>query len=369
MNDYNFGNFVCQLRENKCMTQADLANMLGVTPAAVSKWENGSSKPRVEVLFRLADILEVRPEELMAGRFIPQENLDHDAVSMINERYNYLIKVEKHNTAGVKIRRMLAWLIDWNIIGFSIMILVAFITTYFQDTASEGSQLPELLLMFIILLFPVCFIFRDIIFGSRSLGKKITRLMVLDKITGKPAHMGKRILRNLFLPIVEADMIVMLVSGFSIGDRVANTVVIPQSVSEKTYESNNYTANIKMINNYKTPKPVNKKRIIFIIIFAAITIFCFILAITFAMLETKKDTTEYKLAYEYLVESESFDQLNADESKIWMNTYSSQSYSSGDSTVRTVKIGFIVKFNSFIIVFHNDENGDLVICEECTAFE
>lgn len=70
MNDYNFGNFVCMLREKKGLTQADVAGMLGVTAAAVSKWENGSSKPRVEVLFKLAEILEVRPEELIAGHYI-----------------------------------------------------------------------------------------------------------------------------------------------------------------------------------------------------------------------------------------------------------------------------------------------------------
>ena len=53
MNDYKFGNFLCMLREKNGMTQADLASKLGVTPAAVSKWENGSSKPRVEILFQI----------------------------------------------------------------------------------------------------------------------------------------------------------------------------------------------------------------------------------------------------------------------------------------------------------------------------
>ena len=73
MNDYNFGNFVCTLREKKGLTQADVASALGVTPAAVSKWENGSSKPRVEVLFRLAELLGVKPEELMAGKYLEEE--------------------------------------------------------------------------------------------------------------------------------------------------------------------------------------------------------------------------------------------------------------------------------------------------------
>ncbi len=82
MNDYNFGNFVCMLREKNGLTQADVAERLGVTAAAVSKWENGSSKPRVEVLFKLAEILGVRPEELMAGHYI--EGSELDGVEKIN---------------------------------------------------------------------------------------------------------------------------------------------------------------------------------------------------------------------------------------------------------------------------------------------
>ena len=74
MNDYNFGNFVCALREKNGLTQAEIADKLGVTAAAVSKWENGSSKPRVEVLFKLAEILGVRPDELMAGHYIEENN-------------------------------------------------------------------------------------------------------------------------------------------------------------------------------------------------------------------------------------------------------------------------------------------------------
>lgn len=57
MNDYKFGNFLCRLREKNGMTQAQLAQMLDVTAAAVSKWENGESKPRIETLFALAQIL------------------------------------------------------------------------------------------------------------------------------------------------------------------------------------------------------------------------------------------------------------------------------------------------------------------------
>ncbi|MBO5784376.1 MAG: helix-turn-helix transcriptional regulator, partial [Clostridia bacterium] len=117
MNDYKFGNFLCELREKNGMTQAELANKLGVTPAAVSKWENGSSKPRVEMLFQVAHLLGVRVEELMSGQYIAEEILDPEVLKQINEQYNYLMRVDTYNTVNVIWRRILAWAIDWNIIG------------------------------------------------------------------------------------------------------------------------------------------------------------------------------------------------------------------------------------------------------------
>ena len=187
MNDYSFGNFVCFLREEKGLTQSDIAERLGVTPAAVSKWENGSSKPRVEVLFKLAEILGVRPEELMAGHYIKEENLDPEAVRSINERYEYLIKTDTHNTTGVKMRRLFAWIIDWNIVGFSVLILIAVALALLREQIANNNSWAVLLMLLLILLFPVTFILRDIIFGECSIGKRIMGLVVIDSQTGERA--------------------------------------------------------------------------------------------------------------------------------------------------------------------------------------
>ena len=112
MNDYRFGNFICMLRENKGLTQRDIAEMLGVTPAAVSKWENGSSKPRVEILFRLAKILDVSPEELVEGRHLPKSTITDQSIKCINERYEYLSKIEPFSSTRIKIKRLISSLID-----------------------------------------------------------------------------------------------------------------------------------------------------------------------------------------------------------------------------------------------------------------
>lgn len=76
MGDNDFSNRISELRKSKGFTQAYVAEELGVTPAAVSKWESGSSKPRVEVLFKLAQLLEVSTEELMTETVLKKAYLD-----------------------------------------------------------------------------------------------------------------------------------------------------------------------------------------------------------------------------------------------------------------------------------------------------
>ena len=65
MDENNFGSKIAALRKAKGYTQAYVAKALGVTPAAVSKWENSTAKPRVEMLFRLAELLEVNAKDLL----------------------------------------------------------------------------------------------------------------------------------------------------------------------------------------------------------------------------------------------------------------------------------------------------------------
>lgn len=54
MNDYKFGNFIYDLRKRNGISQSELAELLGVTNKAVSKWENGKAKPKTEILRKMA---------------------------------------------------------------------------------------------------------------------------------------------------------------------------------------------------------------------------------------------------------------------------------------------------------------------------
>ena len=46
------------LRTKVCMSAKDVANVIGVSPQAVGKWERGEASPRAELLPKLADLFQ-----------------------------------------------------------------------------------------------------------------------------------------------------------------------------------------------------------------------------------------------------------------------------------------------------------------------
>ena len=61
----NIGHKIQELRKQKGITQEELAAELGVTAAAVSKWENGYTLPDILMLCALADFFGVTTDELL----------------------------------------------------------------------------------------------------------------------------------------------------------------------------------------------------------------------------------------------------------------------------------------------------------------
>ncbi len=61
----NLGKTILDLRKSKNITQEELAAQVGVTAAAVSKWENGYTLPDILMLSALADFFEVTTDELL----------------------------------------------------------------------------------------------------------------------------------------------------------------------------------------------------------------------------------------------------------------------------------------------------------------
>ena len=74
MDQIKIGKFIAECRKNKNMTQAQLAEKVGVTDRAVSKWENGRSMPDSSIMLELCGELGITVNELLCGERIIMEN-------------------------------------------------------------------------------------------------------------------------------------------------------------------------------------------------------------------------------------------------------------------------------------------------------
>lgn len=75
MNTYVTGTTIKQLRENRNMTQAELAGRIGVSSKTVSKWETAKGLPDISLLQPLAQALGISVIELMNGQHIINKNI------------------------------------------------------------------------------------------------------------------------------------------------------------------------------------------------------------------------------------------------------------------------------------------------------
>ena len=55
------------LRKQNNMSQSDLANILFVTPQAISRWERGETEPDVDTIKKLSEVFKVSVEEIING--------------------------------------------------------------------------------------------------------------------------------------------------------------------------------------------------------------------------------------------------------------------------------------------------------------
>ena len=64
----DIGSVIKKYRKESGFTQEEMANRLGVTTPAVNKWENGNSKPDIDLLAPIARLLHISVDTLLAFR-------------------------------------------------------------------------------------------------------------------------------------------------------------------------------------------------------------------------------------------------------------------------------------------------------------
>ena len=101
MDQIKIGKFISSCRKEQGMTQAALAEKLGISDRAVSKWETGKSMPDSGIMLELCELLGINVNELLSGERIMTEVYDKGAEEnllemrrQIEEKNRQLLRTE-----------------------------------------------------------------------------------------------------------------------------------------------------------------------------------------------------------------------------------------------------------------------------------
>lgn len=113
MDQIKIGRFIADRRKNANLTQAQLAEKLGITDKAVSKWERGKAMPDSSLMLELCDILDISVNELLCG-----EKIDMKTKTERNEQL--ILDMAKE----VEQKNKTIWTSMWVIMIVSIVALI-----------------------------------------------------------------------------------------------------------------------------------------------------------------------------------------------------------------------------------------------------
>lgn len=86
MDNLKTGKYIQKLRQEKNLTQNDLAKKLFISDKAISKWERGLCAPDISLLEKLAEILDTSVIELLRGERLNNNSINkNDALNTIND--------------------------------------------------------------------------------------------------------------------------------------------------------------------------------------------------------------------------------------------------------------------------------------------
>ena len=119
MDQEKIGKFIAKLRKEKNLTQNELAESLGITDRAISKWENGRGMPDLSLLTPLCEKLGVSINELLSGERLDkkdyQEKLEENFINTIDY-------IDKKNVKSNTIKSII-----WLVIGIIGIVLSQFL--------------------------------------------------------------------------------------------------------------------------------------------------------------------------------------------------------------------------------------------------
>lgn len=251
---------------------------------------------------------------------------------------------------SIRMKRILAFLIDYAVLFLPCILLTTIAVLTFGDIISI------IIACTAIVTFVICFVLRDYLFNGRSIGKRICKLTVLDANTLSTPSAKQLIVKGVLL-LFPLDCFFLIFSGKSLGERASCTIVMrkPQLPC----------ADYQYSNCNKQGTPTKKRILVTVTVALAIALVMFL--IVSAALRAVMKQENYRIAYDYLVNSDAFSEMHANESDISLAGYSSKILYEEDSTSTVVTFTFRVQGRTYEVVCHRD--GDMwYVCEDCTNF-
>ena len=117
MNQEVIGKFIAKQRKLKELTQEELAEKLGITKNAVSKWERGLCLMDMSLLKPLSEILDVSVNDILAGEIIDNKDIEKKSEE------NIIKLTELANLKSMK----------YGIIGMALFSIILIIISFFKD--------------------------------------------------------------------------------------------------------------------------------------------------------------------------------------------------------------------------------------------
>ncbi|MBQ5883335.1 MAG: helix-turn-helix transcriptional regulator, partial [Clostridia bacterium] len=78
MDQVKIGEFIRECRNKNNLTQMQLAEKLGITDRAISKWENGRAMPDSSLMLDLCKELKITVNDLLSGEVVSMNNYNEN---------------------------------------------------------------------------------------------------------------------------------------------------------------------------------------------------------------------------------------------------------------------------------------------------
>ena len=217
MNRDNLGNRIALRRKELGMTQRDLADRLGITDRAVSRWERGIGSPDISLLEPLAEALKMSIDELMTGNPVksppsPKTTSHQIPVWM---RRNQEVWEQEEKEKETRLRKIVPVMGTWMTVQLWLM-LPAFLVALILVNPESKLYIPGQILMWMISLASALIFLRMSAVESRYrlVGRFSIGTLIMTAVGGLLLVLGVDENNLWFLAVILPKMVLSLCASY-----------------------------------------------------------------------------------------------------------------------------------------------------------